>query len=89
MNEFNVKRLRHVLDLLNDIEEEILPGYIEEDHNVFRLCGEEKCILSNSDLYKRTKLLEEVICSISECRNKIRVVLGIITDKEDKNEEIY
>lgn len=80
MNEFNVKRLRRALELLNDIEEEIVPAFAEEDNLLGCLCNEEIFSSDSASIHNHVIDLEEALYCVVTCRDHLKNVLGMFEE---------
>ena len=84
MNAYNVKRLEYVIDKLDELEEEIVPCYAEEEHRSLRLSDMD--VNEKEALDERVIYLEEALFFLVSMRDHLKNVLESI-EKENDNDK--
>ena len=83
MNETNIKRLENVRKILDDIEEELLPCFAEEDHRLRELCEREMFSDEQVELDTVVSSLEYTILRIKRSRKSLDFVLNYVKEQGD------
>ena len=82
MNNINLNRLKHVRELLNDIEEELVPCFAEEDQRLRKLCDTEPFSDDMVQLDLIVSSLEQILTYNKLCRNNVDFVLNFEEEGE-------
>lgn len=81
MNGVNIKRVKHVREILDDIEEELLPCFTEEDQRLRELCESEMFSDEQIELDQVVGALENSLERIMQCRDSLDFVLNYIDQR--------
>lgn len=85
MNATNIKRLENVREALDELEEELLPCYVEEDHRLRLLCESEMFSDEQVELDNIVSSLEYTIRRIRRCRKSLDFVLNYENQQGEKD----